>query len=104
MPLSTGRASPDISVPITIRCSRRIGGGQTCGFWKSMKSRPCPSAPLSHPFVERLIGTVRREFLDHVLFWNARDLERKLAEFQVYYNAARNHASLGGGHTPLSVG
>ena len=62
-----------------------------------------PHVPLSHPFVERLIGTVRREFLDHVLFWNARDLERKLAEFQVYYNAARNHASLGG-HTPLCIG
>jgi putative transposase len=41
-----------------------------------------PHVPLSHPFVERLIGTMRREFLDHVLFWNARDLARKLAEFQ----------------------
>jgi hypothetical protein len=51
--------------------------------------------------VERLIGTMRREFLDHVLFWNDRDLERKLAEFQAYYNAARCHASLDG-HTPLS--
>jgi len=60
-----------------------------------------PHVPLSHPFVERLIGTVRREFLDHVLFWNARDLERKLADFQVYYNAARSHASLEG-HTPLT--
>ncbi len=60
-----------------------------------------PHVPLSHPFVERLIGTMRREFLDHVLFWNARDLERKLAEFQVYYNAARRHASLEG-HTPLA--
>jgi putative transposase len=48
-----------------------------------------PHAPISHPFVERLIGTMRREFLDHVLFWNARDLERKLADFQTYYNAAR---------------
>jgi len=56
--------------------------------------------PLSHPFVERMIGTVRREFLDHVLFWNGRDLERKLGEFQVYYNAARIHASLDG-YTPL---
>ena len=56
--------------------------------------------PLSHPFVERLIGTMRREFLDHVLFWNARDLERKLADFQTYYNAARSHASLEG-HTPM---
>ena len=60
-----------------------------------------PSVPLSHPFVERLIGTMRREFLDQVLFWNGRDLERKLAEFQIYYNAARSHASLEG-HTPLT--
>ena len=60
-----------------------------------------PNVPLSHPFVERLIGTMRREFLDHVLFWNARDFERKLAEFQVYYNATRGHASLEG-HTPLT--
>jgi transposase InsO family protein len=60
-----------------------------------------PYVPLSHPFVERLIGTMRREFLDHILFWNGRDLERKLAEFQVYYNAARSHASLGG-RTPLT--
>ena len=60
-----------------------------------------PYAPLSHPFVERLIGTMRREFLDHVVFWNAGDLERKLAEFQRYYNAARCHASLEG-HTPLT--
>ena len=44
---------------------------------------------------------MRREFLDHVLFWNGRDLERKLAEFQTYYNAARCHASLEG-HTPLT--
>ena len=59
-----------------------------------------PHVPVSHPFVERLIGTIRREFLDHVLFWNTRDLERKLADFQVYYNAARSHTSLDG-HTPL---
>ena len=44
---------------------------------------------------------MRREFLDHVLFWNARDLKRKLTEFQTYYNAARGHASLEG-HTPLT--
>ena len=64
-------------------------------------TRPVTRAPLSHPFVERLIGTMRQEFLDHVLFWNACDLERKLAEFQTYYNAARCHASLKG-HTPAT--
>ena len=57
--------------------------------------------PMSDPFVERVIGTMRREFLDYVPFWNGRDLERKLAEFQRYYNAARSHASLDG-HTPLT--
>ena len=61
-----------------------------------------PHVPLSHLFVERLIGTTRREFLDHVLVWNRRDLERKLADFQAYYNAARIHASLTG-KTPLGV-
>jgi hypothetical protein len=60
-----------------------------------------PHVPLSHLFVERLISTIRREFLDHVLFWNGRDLEQTLAEFQVYYNAVRSHASLNG-RTPLT--
>jgi len=53
-----------------------------------------PSTPLSHPFIERLIGTIRREFVDHTLFWNARDLERKLVDFRQYYNHSRTHASL----------
>jgi transposase InsO family protein len=55
-----------------------------------------PYVPLSHPFVERLIGTLRREFLDHVPFWTARDLERKLALFKEYYNRERTHDSLDG--------
>jgi transposase InsO family protein len=55
--------------------------------------------PLSHPFIERVIGTIRREFLDHVIFWNANDLERKLEGFRQYYNAHRVHTSLDG-NTP----
>lgn len=55
-----------------------------------------PYVPLSHPFIERLIGTVRREFLDLVPFWNARDLERKLLQFKEYYNRDRVHRGLGG--------
>jgi hypothetical protein len=45
-----------------------------------------PYVPRSHPVVERLIGTVRRECLDRMLFWTAADLEGKLVEFQQYYN------------------
>ena len=55
-----------------------------------------PYAPLSHPFDERLIGTIRREYLDQVLFWNTGDLERKLEAFRQYYNAHRVHTSLDG--------
>jgi len=55
-----------------------------------------PYAPVSHPFVERLIGTIRREFLDQTFFWNALDLARKLDEFRHYYNAHRVHRSLEG--------
>ena len=53
-------------------------------------------APISHPFIERLVGTVRREYLDHVFFWNAVDLTRKLDAFSDYYNAHRVHRSLDG--------
>ena len=55
-----------------------------------------PYVPLSHPFVERLIGTLRREYLDRILFWTTVDLEEKLTEFQHYYNGHRAHAGLGG--------
>jgi putative transposase len=58
-----------------------------------------PHAPMSHPFVERLIGTIRREYLDHTLFWNSIDLHRKLDAFRRYHNGVRVHRSLGG-HTP----
>jgi putative transposase len=53
-----------------------------------------PYTPVSHPFVERLIGTIRREHLDHTLFWNQYDLQRKLDSFKDYYNQHRVHISL----------
>ena len=55
-----------------------------------------PFVPLSHPFVERLIGTIRRECLDQTLFWTAADLAMKLHAFQNCYNGYRAHASLEG--------
>ena len=55
-----------------------------------------PYAPLSHPFVERLIGTIRRECLDRTLFWTTADLEIKLLDFQRYFNGHRAHAGLDG--------
>ena len=50
-----------------------------------------PYVPLSHPFVERLIGTVRRECLPHAVLATT-DLEEKLLDFQHYYNEHRTLA------------
>ena len=59
-----------------------------------------PHEPMSHPFVERLIGTVRRELIDQTLFWTATDLEKKLRDYQAYYNEHRCHSSREG-ETPI---
>jgi transposase InsO family protein len=56
-----------------------------------------PLVPWSHPFVERLIKSIRTEYLDQLFYWNAADLAQKLAEYQSYYNEVRVHQGLGGG-------
>ncbi|WP_442886475.1 integrase core domain-containing protein [Candidatus Binatus sp.] len=61
-----------------------------------MRRKTIPCTPVSHPFVERLIGTVRREYLDRTLFWNRGDLERKLDNYKAYYNQHRCHTGLAG--------
>ena len=63
------------------------------------KSEGALSFLVNNPFIERVIGTIRREFLDHVPFWNSLDLERKLGEFKDYYNNHRTHSALFG-HSP----
>jgi transposase InsO family protein len=55
-----------------------------------------PATPRSHAFVERLIGTIRREYLDRIWFWNQSDLERKLEDYKVFYNQYRCHTGLTG--------
>jgi len=55
-----------------------------------------PHVPMSHPFVERFIGSVRRELLDQTFFWTATDLENKLRDYQGYYNEHRCHTSRDG--------
>jgi putative transposase len=61
---------------------------------KEIKS--VPYVPRSHPFVERLIGTIRREYLDQTLFWTTADLEKKLQAFQDYFNRHRVHSGVEG--------
>lgn len=55
-----------------------------------------PRVPRSHPFVERMIRTIREELLDQVLFCNQLALGRKLSAFRVYYNRFRVHCGSDG--------
>jgi hypothetical protein len=50
--------------------------------------------PISHPFVEQLIGTIRREYLDFVTFWTAGDVEYKRLCFKEFYNNRPCHYAL----------
>ncbi|MGO8785789.1 MAG: integrase core domain-containing protein [Terriglobia bacterium] len=61
-----------------------------------------PYVPPSHPFVERLLGTLCRECLDRTLFWTTADLESKLRDFKSYFNHQRTH-SAGAGRPPDDI-
>ena len=51
-------------------------------------------APNANAIAERVIGTLRRECLDHVIAVNERHLRRVLGEYVQHYNAMRPHRSL----------
>ncbi len=53
-----------------------------------------PRSPWQSPYAERLIGSIRRECLDHVIAFNERHLKRLLGSFVSYYLAARTHLAL----------
>jgi transposase InsO family protein len=53
-----------------------------------------PQSPWQNPFVERVIGTIRRECLDHVIVWNERSLRRTLRVYLDYYHRWRTHLAI----------
>ena len=53
-----------------------------------------PRSPWQNAFVERLIGSIRRECLDHVIVLSERHLKRVLASYFDYYHCWRTHLSL----------
>jgi hypothetical protein len=74
-------------------------------FWDSgdiTEVRTAYRSPWQNPFVERCIGTLRREFPDHVIVLSQGHLERLLQEFiREYYHVARPHQGLAGHRPPL---
>src|SRR5277367_5118845 len=112
-----GVAAANLDGPLVCRMFNRAITGQTTPKYLSSDNDPLfrfhrwlanlrileiheikaiPCAPRSHAFVERLIGTLRREYLDQTLFWNQSDLERKLETYKAYYNQYRCHTGLTG--------
>jgi transposase InsO family protein len=60
-----------------------------------IRDRPIsPRSPWQNAYAERLIGTLRRECLDHVLIFGERHLHRILTAYSSYYNETRTHLGL----------
>jgi len=57
--------------------------------------RTAPRSPWQNPYVERVIGSIRRECLDHVIVVNERHLRRVLRTYVAYYQRSRTHLALG---------
>lgn len=53
-----------------------------------------PRSPWQNPFVERVVGSIRRDCLDQVIIFNERHLRRILRAYVDYYHSSRTHLSL----------
>ncbi len=61
-----------------------------------IRDRPtAPRSPWQNGYVERLIGSIRRECLDHLIIIGEAHLRRVLRAYANYYNGTRTHLSLG---------
>jgi transposase InsO family protein len=68
---------------------RRVGG---VGIKEVLTA---PQSPWQNPYAERLVGSIRRECLDHVIVLGQRHLHRILTSYLAYYHRSRTHLSLG---------
>jgi len=60
-----------------------------------MEVRTAPRSPWQNAYVERVIGSIRRECLDHIVIFSERHLRRALSSYVDYYQGTRTHLSLG---------
>jgi transposase InsO family protein len=60
-----------------------------------MRDKPIAAgSPWQNPYVERLIGTIRRECLDHMIVFGEAHLRRIVGKYAAYYNVTRIHRAL----------
>jgi transposase InsO family protein len=80
-----------------IRDRDRIYSAVVTRRLRAMGIRDKPTAPASpwqNSFAERLIGSIRRECLDHVIVLGEAHLRRILKSYACYYNETRTHLAL----------
>ena len=64
-------------------------------YGHGIRDRPTAlRSPWQNPYVERLIGSIRRKCLDHVIVFGEAHLHRIVSLYASYYNEARTHLSL----------
>jgi putative transposase len=80
-----------------LRDRDRIFGHEFVNQVKAMGIQQVLSAPRSpwqRAYIERLIGSIRRECLDHLIVFNERTLKRHLSAYAAYYHETRTHLAL----------
>jgi putative transposase len=81
-----------------IRDRDQVYGDRFCRQAKTLDIREvviAPRSPWQNAYAERVIGSIRRECLDHVVVMGERHLLRILSKYLAYYNGTRTHLSLG---------
>jgi transposase InsO family protein len=89
--------------PVTVSVARRVGqiDGENPAFRGQVRDMGIqellctPRSPWQWAYVERVIGSIRRECLDHVIVFDESSLRRILRSYLDYYHRARTHLSLG---------
>src|SRR5262245_32231458 len=92
-----GDPQPDGRVVGAVRDNDRAFGVAFKARVRAMGIRDRPTSyrsPWQNGYVERLIGSIRRECTDHVIVFNAEHLRRILEKYAAYYNEMRTHVSL----------
>jgi hypothetical protein len=68
--------------------------GLLCRLFNRTQVLTAPRSPWQNPYAERLIGSIRRDCLNHFVILNARHLRRTLASYFAYYHGSRTHLGL----------
>jgi hypothetical protein len=73
----------------------RVEGVHSAASSMGIRDRPIASrSPWQNGYVERSIGSIRRECLDHVIIWGEAHLRQVLQAYTAYYNATRTHLGI----------